>query len=289
MGTATPPGQGQPGSGRAAGQPRRGTERGRKQILKRSARSGLDRLLFVSHLPTAGSTGHRPARRRGVPAGRSASCSRPPFFTATGGTRRLASSPGPTPPRASPHFLSLPPPPLLPCTLLLPECPSRPPRRRPHSPTSWPRPCHRISPPARPGGLSAAAALGPPWPLPWWLPGWALRAPRRERKAGGDVRLAAHGWREQEPSAEPPAVLRGAGLCGAGLCGAGQCRAGLCRAALAPLPRPPAALPDRPRRVRLGASRCCRRPRLRAGKATRGRSRGAAGEGRGRRSPALYF
>lgn len=121
MGTATPPGQGQPGSGRAARQPLRGNGRnegGRKQILKGRARSGLDRLLFVSSVPKAGSTGHRPTRRRGVPAGRSGSCSRPPFFTATGGTRRLASSPDPTPPRTSPHFLSLPPSLLFPYTLL---------------------------------------------------------------------------------------------------------------------------------------------------------------------------
>lgn len=63
----------------------------------------------------------------------------------------------------------------------LPSAPSPRPAgpAQPHSPTSWPRPYRRSAPPARPGGLAAAAALGPPWPLPWWLPGWALCAPRR--------------------------------------------------------------------------------------------------------------
>lgn len=66
----------------------------------------------------------------------------------------------------------------------LPSAPSPRPAgpAQPHSPTSWPRPYRRSAPPARPGGLAGAAALGPPWPLPWWLPGWALCAPRRERE-----------------------------------------------------------------------------------------------------------
>lgn len=113
MGTATPPGQGQPREREGCkGVVIRENEgrRGRKKInLKRKggSRSGWDRLLAVSSLPEAGSNGHRPARRRGGPGGM-VWLLLPPSFLHRDGSHPPRD---PTPPRTSPDFLSLPPPP----------------------------------------------------------------------------------------------------------------------------------------------------------------------------------
>lgn len=275
-------------------------EEKKKNIRKKVSKSSLDRLRLVSSLPEAGSNGRRPARRRGVPAGRSGSRSRPPFFTATGGTGRLASSPGPSSASGQPG-LPLPPslPRHYPPYTLLPGYDPQPPRYQPHSPTSWPRPCRRISPPARPGGLAAAAALGPPWPLPWWLPGWVLCAPQRERKGGagtGASKRADGASREPERSrrrltvGDPRARLsRRPRLPGDGWRlaltdggKAGEPRAGCVpsvRGVCAARASPPGSEP------RAAAAACaCALGRQRGGGAE-----GTAGEGRGRCSPAFYF
>lgn len=222
-----------------------GNEGGRKHILKGGARSGLDRLLFVSSLPKAGSTGHRPTRRRAVPAGWSGSRSRPPFFTATGGSRRLASSPAPTPPRTSPHFLSLPP---SPATTPL----HTPPRVRPTAAT-LPAPLTDFMAEAMSSYLSAcsarralcsscsrspmaasvvAAGLGSARPSERAEGGRGCAAGRARVAGAGTVSGAAR-W----------AVPGRADLCRAGLCRARLGCAGLGWAVLAAAPSPAGRAP----------------------------------------------
>lgn len=272
MGTATPPRQGQPRSGRAARQPLRGIGGGKERDFEGGgARSGLDRLLFVSYLPRAGSTGHRPARRRGVPAGRSGSCSRPPFFTATGGTRRLASFPDPTPPRTSPHFLSLPPSPA--------TTPLHTPPRVPLTAATLPAPLTDFMAEAMSSYLSACSARRAlcsscsrsPMAASVVAAGLGSARPSERAEGGrgcaaGRARVAGAG------TAEPPAGLRRAGLC----------RAGLCRARRRSLARRPRSRTDRgvcgsePRAA--AAARACAPGRQRGGGAAvlQGRGGGAA-------------
>lgn len=161
---------------------------------------------------------------------------------------------------------------------------------RPHSPTSWPRPCRRISPPARPGGLAAAAALGPPWPLPWWLPGWAL-SPSDGEERGGGPRLRTRGRcedtsaRGERSAAAASRPLTGRPLGSPRLTRRATVGASRSGAVAARSLRPLGAACSSRLSARLGASRCCRRLRLRARKATRGRSRGDCRGGEGGAAP----
>lgn len=212
----------------------------------------------------------------------------PPFFPHHRGWDAVAAS-CPDPPRAGPARTSF----------LTP--PARPPHSspgakrgrhaaRPHSPTSWPRPCRRISPPARPGGLAAAAALGPPWPLPWWLPGWAL-SPSDGEERGGGPRLRTRGRcedtsaRGERSAAAASRPLTGRPLGSPRLTRRATVGASRSGAVAARSLRPLGAACSSRLSARLGASRCCRRLRLRARKATRGRSRGDCRGGEGGAAP----
>lgn len=156
MGTATPPGRDR--AARASLRGNEGNEGGRTYILKEKggSRSSLDRLLFASSLLEAGSAGTEVSQRDGL------RLLPPSFLHRHGWVLASRILPG-TQFRLGPARISFPfLPRHYPPYILLPGYDPPPPRYQPHSPTSWPRPCRRISPPARPGGLAAAAALGPP-------------------------------------------------------------------------------------------------------------------------------
>lgn len=232
-----------------------------------------------------------PALRRAgaAPAGRPRSRPTPPPFLSSPPRvgRGGCILPRPTPRRAGPDVL---PHPARPPATLLPGREARPPRCPPHSPTSWPRPCRRISPPARPGGLAAAAALGPPWPLPWWLPGWAL-SPSDGEERGGGPRLRTRGRcedtsaRGERSAAAASRPLTGRPLGSPRLTRRATVGASRSGAVAARSLRPLGAACSSRLSARLGASRCCRRLRLRARKATRGRSRGDCRGGEGGAAP----
>lgn len=238
-------------------------------------------------------SGRRPAprcagRELPLPDGPAPAQPPPPFLSSPPRVGRGGCIlPRPTPRRAGPDVL---PHPARPPATLLPGREARPPRCPPHSPTSWPRPCRRISPPARPGGLAAAAALGPPWPLPWWLPGWAL-SPSDGEERGGGPRLRTRGRcedtsaRGERSAAAASRPLTGRPLGSPRLTRRATVGASRSGAVAARSLRPLGAACSSRLSARLGASRCCRRLRLRARKATRGRSRGDCRGGEGGAAP----
>lgn len=278
----------------------------RRAAFKRPLRTAPDWRRRAGHTPGQGRSGRRGRRYEGEretregenQLRRDGSCGAPQGGS-TGNVGRIPRRAAPLPPNPPPSFphrhrlaASCPDPPRSGPDVLphLPLPPAPPPRRPHHSPTSWPRPCRRISPPARPGGLAAAAALGPPWPLPWWLPGRAL-SPSDGEERGGGPRLGTRG-RCEDTSArgERSAAAASRPLAGRPLgsprltrrvaVGASRSRAAAARSLL-----PLGAACGSRLSARLGASRCCRRLRLRARKATRGRSRGDCRGGEGGAAP----
>lgn len=239
-------------------------------------------------------------------------CSRPPFFTATGGTWRLASSPGPNSASDQPGF----------------PFPSSPATTHPtHSSPGMTHRRHATSPTHRLHGrghvvvslrlLGQAGSLQQLLSVPHsrfrggcWA-GHSTPLREREEGEGGDLRLGTRGWCERGTSTEPPPprALRTAGLppgspqaplrVPSAAAHPPAARAGrrlaprAHRGGKAGKPRArsvPCAAPAGSRlSARLGASRCCRRLRLRARKATRGRSRGDCRGGEGALLPRVLF
>lgn len=307
MGTATPPGQGQPREREGCkGVVIRENEgrRGRKKInLKRKggSRSGWDRLLAVSSLPEAGSNGHRPARRRGGPGGM-VWLLLPPSFLHRDGSHPPRD---PTPPRTSPDFLSLPPPP--------PPNLHTPPRVRPTAAT-LPAPLTDFMAEAMSSYLSACSARRArcsscsrsPIAASVVTAGLGTLRPSEREEGGGEAEICASkraGGASREPKRSRHLTLAPSATVGLASAAAHP-PAERARRRLAPRAHGPQQ-GGQPRARCVPSAACAARasplqpgsePRAAAaacacalGRQRGGGVEGTAGEGRGRCSPAFYF